>query len=175
MNGPYRLSAASAALLCWNAAIADTLPPAPNDNPIEEIIIRADPLRTLSDHRSAPVAVVKGNSLLGAAVDTLGAAVEQVPGVNVSTFGNAVGRPVIRGLGGARVRVLENGLGAMDVSTVSPDHAVAAEPVFAEQIEIFRGPATLLFGSGASGGLVNVVNRRLLREVPATPAADAFT
>ena len=175
MNRPYRRSAASAALLCWNAARADTLPSAPNDYPIEEIVIRADPLRTLSDHRSAPVAVVKGNSLLGAAVDTLGAAVEQVPGVNVSTFGNAVGRPVIRGLGGARVRVLENGLGAMDVSTVSPDHAVAAEPVFAEQIEIFRGPATLLFGSGASGGLVNVVNRRLLREVPATPAADAFT
>ena len=82
------------------------------------------------------------------------------------------GRPIIRGLDGPRVRVLENGVGTLDISSVSPDHAVTAESLNASQIEILRGPATLLYGSGASGGVVNVVNGRIPSQLFKSPKAD---
>ena len=92
--------------------------------------------------------------------------------MTTSDFGTAVGRPVIRGLAGSRVGILENGTSTMDVSSIGADHAVPTEPAFARQVEIFRGPATLLFGSGASGGVVNVVNDRILKYVPETLEGD---
>jgi iron complex outermembrane receptor protein len=96
---------------------------------------------------------------------TLGETLSRVPGVQSSWFGPGVGRPVIRGLDAARVAVLSGGLSTLDVSTISADHAVTIEPFLAEQIEILRGPATLLYGSGAIGGAVNVVDGR----IPSTP------
>lgn len=107
-------------------------------------------------------------------VRNIGEAVSQELGVSSSDFGPGAGRPVIRGLTGARVRVLEDGIGTMDVSTISPDHAVAAEPLFADQIEIFRGPSALMYGSGASGGVVNIVNRRILDYVPEAISGDLY-
>ncbi len=78
-----------------------------------------------------------------------------------SYFGPGVGRPIIRGLDGARVQVLSDGMATGDVSTVSVDHAVSIEPFLADQIEVLKGPATLLYGSGAIGGAVNVVDGRI--------------
>ncbi len=132
----------------------------------QEIIVTADPLRHAEQHLVQPITVVTGDALARSGARNVGEAVVDQLGVSASDFGVNVGRPIIRGLGGARVRVLEDGIGAMDVSTVSPDHAVAVESGFAQQIEIFRGPATLLYGSGASGGLVNVVEDRILSELP---------
>ncbi len=133
---------------------------------IPEIIVTADPLSRIDAHFAAPTTVLDRDALRFESTRSIGETVARQPGVTSSDFGASVGRPVIRGLGGGRVRVLENGLGTFDLSTVSADHPVAIESVFAEQVEILRGPATLLYGSGASGGLVNVVNRRINHTLP---------
>ncbi len=137
--------------------------------PIQEIIITADPLSEVEGHLALPVTVLDSKALRTQSMRSIGDAVSTQLGVTSSDFGASVGRPVIRGLGGARVRVLEDGIGTMDVSTISADHGTAIEPIFANQIEIFRGPATLLYGSGASGGLVNISNGRILSTLPEAP------
>lgn len=148
--------------------------PAPRATPVEEIIVTADPLQRADDHLVQPVSVVPREDLLRGNIRNIGEAVSRALGVTSADFGGGVGRPVIRGLGGARVRVLQDGLGTMDVSTLSPDHAVAVEPVFAHQVEVLRGPATLLYGSGASGGLVNVVDTRIPESVPVRPTGEGY-
>jgi len=140
----------------------------------EEVVVTGDPLQRADRHLVQPVSVVSRDKLLRRSVRNVGESVAQELGVTAGDFGGNVGRPVIRGLSGARVRVLDDGIGTMDVSTISPDHAVAVEPVFARQIEIFRGPATLLYGSGASGGLVNVVDERILDYVPGALAGEGY-
>jgi iron complex outermembrane receptor protein len=110
--------------------------------------------------------VVAGERLHENAQATLGETLADRPGVSSTYFGPGASRPVIRGLGSDRVRVLEGGVGSGDASTTSPDHAASVEPVSAERIEIIRGPATLLYGSGATGGIVNVLDRRIPRELP---------
>lgn len=133
----------------------------------EEVVVRAHPLQSTTAHVAQPVAVLDAEALARRDMRSIGETVGREPGVTSADFGPSIGRPVIRGLGGARVGVLTDGIGTMDVSTISPDHAVAAEPIFARQVEIFRGPATLAYGSGASSGLVNVVSDRILDYVPA--------
>ena len=133
---------------------------------IEVITVTADPLGNVDDHFIQPTQVLDSEDLKRRSIQSIGETVSGELGVTSSDFGAGVGRPVIRGMGGGRVKVLENSIDSMDASTISSDHAVTTEPVFAEQIEILRGPATLLYGSGASGGLVNVVSNRIPREVP---------
>ena len=138
----------------------------PSTDTVEQVIVTADPLGRADAHLAQPVSVIRGEELQRQPLRNIGEAVSNQLGVNSADFGPNVGRPTIRGLSGARVRVLGDGIGTMDVSTLSPDHAVAIEPLLARQIEIFRGPATLLYGSGASGGLVNVVDDRILSVMP---------
>lgn len=131
--------------------------------------VRATPLADTAESLATPVDVLAGSKLDEAKAGTLGETVAKLPGVQSSNFGPGVGRPIIRGLDGARVQVLSDGLGSGDVSTVSVDHAVSIEPFLAEQIEVLKGPATLLYGSGAIGGAVNVVDGRIpesLADVP---------
>jgi iron complex outermembrane receptor protein len=123
--------------------------------------VRATPLSDTAENIALPVDVLTGSTLDAAKAGTLGETVAKLPGVQSSNFGPGVGRPIIRGLDGARVQVLSDGLGSGDVSTVSVDHAVSIEPFLAEQIEVLKGPATLLYGSGAIGGAVNVVDGRI--------------
>jgi len=151
------------AFVVLGCAVAACVAPARASENLPEVIVTADPLAAREAHLAAPVAVIDANELRTQSLRNIGDAVSRQLGVNASDFGAHVGQPVIRGLGGGRVRVLEDGIGAMDVATISADHGVAIEPIFAEQIEIFRGPATLLYGSGASGGLVNIVNSRIPR------------
>ena len=139
---------------------------------IEEITVTADPLGDVDTHLMMPVQVLGKDELETRSIRNIGEAVANELGVSTSDFGTAVGRPVIRGLAGSRVGVLENGISTMDVSNIGADHAVPTEPGLARQVEIFRGPATLLFGSGASGGVVNVVNDRILKYVPDTLEGD---
>jgi iron complex outermembrane recepter protein len=89
--------------------------------------------------------------------------------VAASSFGPGASRPIIRGLGGDRVRVLENGIGSLDASFTSPDHAVSVEPYLVDRIEVIRGPATLLYGSAAIGGVVNVLDNRIPSTLPQRP------
>jgi len=133
---------------------------------LDAIVVNAVPGGRSADQIVAPVAVLAGSALDDAKGVSLGETVSSIPGVQTSALGTAVGRPVIRGLDGPRVAVLENGLSSQDVSNVSQDHAVTLEPFLADQIEVLKGPATLLYGSGAIGGVVNVVDGRVPEKAP---------
>lgn len=127
----------------------------------EQVSVTADlEARGLADV-AQPVNVLSGTELQQASQPTLGETLAQTPGVNSTYFGPGASRPVIRGLGGDRIRILENGIGVGDASNVSPDHAVSTDPLTAERIEIVRGPATLLYGSNAMGGVVNILDNRI--------------
>ena len=123
--------------------------------------VRATPLADTVESIALPVEILTGARLDQVKAGTLGETVGKLPGVQSSSFGPSVGRPIIRGLDGARVQVLSDGLSSGDVSTVSVDHAVSIEPFLADQIEVLKGPATLLYGSGAIGGAVNVIDGRI--------------
>lgn len=115
------------------------------------------------------ISVVSGEELQREVRSTIGETLIRQPGVSATSFGPNSSRPILRGLGGERVRVLTDGIGSLDVSTSSVDHAVAINPLTADRIEVLRGPAALLFGSSAIGGVVNVIDSRIPREVPETP------
>ncbi|HEX4952588.1 MAG TPA: TonB-dependent receptor [Thermoanaerobaculia bacterium] len=102
---------------------------------------------------------------------TLGETLAHQPGISSTFFGQGASRPVIRGLGGDRVRMLSDGIGSSDASNLSPDHAVSLDPFSADRIEVLRGPSTLLYGSTAIGGVVNVLDER----IPSFPAAAAVS
>jgi iron complex outermembrane receptor protein len=129
---------------------------------VPKVIVTATPFGdTANDQILTPAKVLAGDELRDKAGSSLGETLSQELGVSASAFGAGASRPIIRGLEGARVKMLENGMAVSDVSGLSNDHAVASEGAVARQIEILRGPAALLYGSGAIGGLVNVVNERI--------------
>jgi iron complex outermembrane receptor protein len=113
-----------------------------------------------------PTKILQGNELLDKLGTTLGATIGNELGVSQTGYGLGASRPVMRGLDGPRVQILQNGLSVGDVSAISADHAVASPVANARQIEILRGAAALKYGSGSSGGLVNVVNDRILTNLP---------
>jgi len=133
---------------------------------LQGVVVNAVPMGQGVDQMVQPVAVLSGAQLDDLKGVSLGETVANIPGVQSGGMGTAVGRPVIRGLDGPRVAVLENGLSSSDVSNVSQDHAVTLEPFLADQIEVLKGPATLLYGSGAIGGVVNVVDGRVPEKAP---------
>lgn len=110
--------------------------------------------------------VVSGAELARELRPTIGETLARQPGVSATSFGPNASRPVLRGFQGERVRVLTDGIGSLDASNTSVDHAVAINPLTADRIEVLRGPAALLFGSSAIGGVVNVVDSRIPRRVP---------
>jgi len=114
----------------------------------------------------SPNKVLSGDELQNKLAGSLGATLANELGVSATGYGAGASRPVIRGLEGPRVQILQNGLSVGDVSSISPDHAVANPIQNAHQIEILRGAAALLYGSGSSGGLVNVVNDRIVTSMP---------
>ncbi|MHA4871369.1 TonB-dependent receptor [Duganella sp. PWIR1] len=129
---------------------------------VPQVVVTANPFgNTANDQILAPAKVLAGDELRDKSGSSLGETLSQELGVSASAFGAGASRPIIRGMEGARVKMLENGMAVSDVSGLSNDHAVAAEGATAQQIEILRGPAALLYGSGAIGGLVNVVNERI--------------
>ena len=112
-----------------------------------------------------PVTVLKGSKLRRKREVSLGDTLSSELGIASSSFGPGAGRPIIRALDGPRIQVLENGIGTNDISSLSPDHAVTVELLNASQIEILRGPATLLYGGGVSAGVVNVVTNRIPNQI----------
>ncbi|MGI4849197.1 MAG: TonB-dependent receptor, partial [Janthinobacterium lividum] len=121
----------------------------------------------------APAKILAGDELRNKLGSSLGETLSGELGVSSSGFGVAASRPIIRGMEGARVKMLQNGMSVGDVSAISNDHAVASSASSARQIEILRGPAALLYGSGAIGGLVNVVDDRIPVELPPQPGGEA--
>jgi iron complex outermembrane recepter protein len=128
---------------------------------LDRIVITAHPLKPSESEIAQPAVVLDRKALERALQSSIGETLRDQPGINASYFGPGASRPILRGLDAGRVRVMGNGLDSLDVSTVSVDHAVTIEPFLAEQIEVLKGPASLLYGSGAIGGVVNVVDGRI--------------
>lgn len=135
--------------------------------PEDDLIVTAPYVRSLDLFGN--VGVVQGDELARDMRGQVGDMLARQPGVSATSFSPGASRPVLRGFQGERVRVLTDGLGSLDASNTSADHAVAIDPLTAERIEIIRGPASLLFGSSASGGAVNIFDRRIPRAVPESP------
>src|SRR5262249_32834692 len=108
-----------------------------------------------------PVSVLSGQQLLQQRRSTLGETLNGLPGVSSTYYGPNASRPVIRGLDSDRIRILQNGTGVLDASSLSFDHAVAVDPLVIERAEVVRGPAALLYGGSAVGGVVNVIDNRI--------------
>jgi iron complex outermembrane receptor protein len=140
---------------------------------LEEITVTATPLRENPLEVAQPTSVLSGDDLRRRVAGSLGETLSSELGVSSTYFGPTASRPVIRGLGGYRVQTLQDGLASLDVSGLSQDHAVTLESVVSQQIEIIKGPAALLYGSGAAGGLVNIVSNRVPMEMPESVLSGA--
>lgn len=141
---------------------------------LDNMVVTASPLARAADEISAPTSVLAGDALVRRQQNTLGETLAGLPGVDATYFGPGASRPIIRGLGGDRIRVLTGGVGTLDASVVSPDHAVSLDPLLIERVEVVRGPAALLYGGGAIGGVVNVIDGRIPETLPAGPVTGRF-
>ena len=130
------------------------------------IIVTASPLERSIDEVITGHSILTGAELQDRLASTIGETLKLEPGLSSTSFGAGASRPIIRGQGGDRVRVLTNGIGSIDASSASPDHAVAVEPAQAERIEVLRGASLLRYGSSGSGGIVNVIDGRVPRDFP---------
>ena len=118
------------------------------------------------EQMTQPAEVLQGDDWFALRETGLADSLESLPGVRAAGFGPGSSRPVIRGLDGARVRVLSDGADVLDASTISPDHAITADTALIERVEVLKGPSTLLYGGGAIGGVVNLIDRRVPTYVP---------
>lgn len=137
---------------------------APRDG--EEIVVTGILPRSEKDVL-AGTTVLSGDELTRNLRPSIGETLARQPGVSATSFGPSASRPILRGFQGERIRVLSDGIGSIDVSNTSVDHAVIIDPLLAERVEIVRGPSALLYGSSAIGGVVNVIDSRIPRAIPA--------
>ncbi|MET0263109.1 MAG: TonB-dependent receptor [Rariglobus sp.] len=167
MHLPVRLSLFLASAALARAHPSDVVPPGGND-PIllENVVVTASPYTRGQAELTSATTVLSGRELLLQQQPTLGETLAAQPGISSSYFGPGASRPVIRGLDANRVRVLQNGTDTIDASSTSPDHAVSVEPFLVKRIEVVRGPAALLYGGSAVGGVVNVIDHRIESELP---------
>lgn len=173
---------ASAALLALltlasqGVAHAQAAPAAPSDSAaapataaparLPEVTVSASGLQLGANEMTTPTAVLEGDELVRRREATLGETLNSEPGITSSHFGAGASRPIIRGMDGPRVKVLSDGAELHDASTISPDHAVVSEPLLATQIEVLRGPSALVYGNGAVGGVVNVLDGKIPTAIP---------
>ena len=149
-----------------SSAVAETEPLHQHGHEMEEIFSTATP------HAKSQMDVLQGSSLVTEEqldkmmAATIGETLSGVPGVHSTFFGPGASRPVIRGLGGDRIRMLTNGIGTIDAANTSPDHAVAGDPLTARRIEVLKGASTLIYGNNAIGGVVNIIDDRIPTVVP---------
>jgi len=128
------------------------------------VSVTANPLGVASDELVVPISTLNGRELNMRRESTLGETLNFMPGVSASSFGPNASRPSIRGLDSDRIRIMQNGIGVLDASSLSFDHAVAIDPLIIEQIDVVRGPAALLYGGSAVGGVVNAIDHRIPKE-----------
>jgi iron complex outermembrane receptor protein len=162
------LAVLASALFAGNAP-AQTAPV----EPLPSVFVTATPLGSNLFELVDPVNVLEGEGLRLKRKPTLGETVGQEVGVSSSYFGPNSSRPIIRGLGGFDIRLLSNGVGILDGSASSPDHAVAVSPFAVERVEIVRGPATVMYGGTAIGGVVNTIDGRIAETGVTRPVSGA--
>ena len=167
-----RVAFSAASLIALAAAVSahaeDPAAPKPttDDSEVSKVVITAAPYAVSLDTVTSSVNVVSRDQLDVAPPAGLGDMLNGQPGLRSTFYGPGASRPVIRGLSGPRVMVLQNGVGQVDASSLSPDHAVASDPGEASRVEVLRGPSTLAYGGSGIGGVVNMIDDR----VPSTPA-----
>lgn len=131
---------------------------------LPSVAVTGNPLGVSTDELVVPISILNGRELSLKRESTLGDTLNGIPGVSATSFGPNSSRPVIRGLDAERVRIMQNGIGVLDASSLSFDHAVTIDPLVIEQIEVVRGPAALLYGGSAVGGVVNAIDHRIPSE-----------
>jgi len=136
---------------------------------LDRVVVSTSPLPRALGDVSQPVSLLDGRRLAQQQATSLGELLSGEPGVASTYFGPGASRPIIRGIGGDRLKVLENHIGTIDASTTSPDHAPSLDPLLIDRVEIVRGPAALLYGGNAVGGVVNVITGRIPQSLPASP------
>jgi iron complex outermembrane recepter protein len=156
----FRFTLSACALAASAAAMAQSV-----QAPAQTVVITGNPLGR--NALAQPASVLSGDGLALRRASTLGETLDGLPGVSSTWFGPNSSRPVIRGLDGDRVRLLDNGGVAIDASNLSFDHAVGTDPLVSERLEVLRGPAALLYGGNATGGVVNSIDNRIPRAAPA--------
>lgn len=152
--------------LSHSSVASDVHDPGEEHREIEEVVVTASPLDRSGDELAVPVSTVRREHLLAHPGSSLGETLAREPGIVTTGFAAGASRPVIRGQDAFRVQILENGIGAHDVSAVSPDHGVPVNPLTAQRVEIVRGPAAVRYGGGALGGVVNSLTNRVPRAMP---------
>ena len=160
------------AIVPLSAAQAQDAPASPvhqgaGDDFHGDIVVRAAGVGELD--LLAGTSVLEGEELQANMDGQVGEVLAKLPGVSASGFAPGASRPILRGFGGERVRVLTDGVGAIDASSTSDDHAVSVDPLIVSRIDVLRGPAVLLYGSQAIGGAVNVITKRIPPAVPNEP------
>ncbi len=131
---------------------------------LPSVSVTGNPLGVNSDELIVPVTTLNGRELSLKRESTIGDTLDGIPGVSATHFGPNASRPVIRGLDAERVRIMQNGVGVLDASSLSFDHAVTVDPIIIEQVDVVRGPAALLYGGSAVGGVVNSTDNRIPTE-----------
>ena len=162
--------ALAAILTLWGTGLAHAQANAqaapPTAGSLPPVTVSASGLQLGANEMTTPTAVLEGDELVLRREATLGETLGNEPGITSSHFGAGASRPIIRGMDGPRVKVLSDGAELHDASTISPDHAVASEPLLATQIEVLRGPSALVYGGGAVGGVVNVLDGKVPTAIP---------
>ena len=162
--------ALAAILTLWGTGLAHAQANAqaapPTAGSLPPVTVSASGLQLGANEMTTPTAVLEGDELVRRREATLGETLGSEPGITSSHFGAGASRPIIRGMDGPRVKVLSDGAELHDASTISPDHAVVSEPLLATQIEVLRGPSALVYGNGAVGGVVNVLDGKVPTAIP---------
>lgn len=153
-------------LLLGAAGAAILATPASAQGVVSELVVEAGPIRRPANEVATPVIQLTDQELVFRRQATLGDTLAGLPGVNSDTFGGGASRPIIRGQTAPRVKILSDSSELMDASGVSPDHAVAAEPLLLDSIEVLTGPSALLYGGGAVSGAVNLVDGKTPTKAP---------
>jgi iron complex outermembrane receptor protein len=163
MNSRHTRVALAVAAALATIAQAQTAgkPPASAPAQLPPVVVTGNPLGSDLFDLVTPTSTLFGEDLLLLRRSTLGETLNELPGVSSTYFGPNSSRPVIRGLDSDRIRILQNGSGMLDASSLSYDHAVAVDPLIMERAEVVRGPAALLYGGSAVGGVVNVIDNRI--------------
>jgi len=170
----FRRSILAHAVSCALAGLSIASHAQQADKSLAPVVVTADPFGSQEQATIlSPARVLSGDNLRDKIGGSLGETLMQEPGIHSSGFSTGSSRPIIRGLEGPRVKILQNGMSNGDLSAISNDHAVGASSLSAQQIEILRGPATLLYGSGAIGGAVNIVNGRIPTRLEERPTGEA--